>query len=258
MPGLELVRYPNLTRGWQGIPEAYTWFTMIAWLEGDVEVISRGVRATCQTGSVTVGAPGEPYVLRPHSAMRGEFRVIRVDNAALGALLEDIGIPSRNCQFPREPLRFSDHARRFAQCFDAIARGESLGAEQHLLEFIAALLMPNQDVEAPNGYFGPGGVARARELLHARFDAQVSLDELAHAAGLSRFALLRAFSRDLGMTPHAYQVQLRMAHACRLIASAVPIVEAALAVGYSEQSALQRPFRRLIGVTPGEYARALR
>jgi AraC-like DNA-binding protein len=118
--------------------------------------------------------------------------------------------------------------------------------------------MPNQDVEAPNGYLGPGGVARARELLHARFDAQVSLDELAHAAGLSRFALLRAFSRDLGMTPHAYQVQLRMAHACRLIASAVPIVEAALAVGYSEQSALQRPFRRLIGVTPGEYARALR
>jgi AraC-like DNA-binding protein len=101
-------------------------------------------------------------------------------------------------------------------------------------------------------------VRRAQELLHARFDGSLSLDELAEAAGTGRFALLRAFSRESGITPHAYQVQLRMARACRLIERQVPLAAVALEVGYSEQSALHRPFKRLVGVTPGAYARAAR
>jgi AraC-like DNA-binding protein len=102
-----------------------------------------------------------------------------------------------------------------------------------------------------------GGVRRARDLLHARFDASLTLDELAAAAGSKKFALLRAFSREIGMTPRAYQVQLRIARACQLIAQGEPLAETALAVGYSEQSALARQFRRVVGVTPGAYARAI-
>jgi len=70
--------------------------------------------------------------------------------------------------------------------------------------------------------------------------------------------LLRSFSRELGLTPHVYQVQLRMARACRLIKQGVSLAEVALAVGYSEQSAMARQFRRVVGVTPGVYARATR
>jgi AraC-like DNA-binding protein len=99
-------------------------------------------------------------------------------------------------------------------------------------------------------------VRRARELLHTRFNTVVSLEELAHATGTEKFTLLRAFARELGITPHAYQEQLRIERACRLIARGVPLPEAALAVGYSQQSALQRPFKQLEGVTPGEYVRA--
>src|ERR1700730_17000178 len=103
-PGLELVCYPNLTRGWRGIPEAYTWFTMIPWLEGNVEVISRGVRARCQAGSVTIGEPGEPYALQPRSGMRGEVRVLRVDNAVFDAATKAIGARRGDDPFPREPV----------------------------------------------------------------------------------------------------------------------------------------------------------
>jgi AraC-like DNA-binding protein len=104
----------------------------------------------------------------------------------------------------------------------------------------------------------PHAVYRARELLHARFNESLTLVELSQAAGTDRYALLRAFSHELGMPPHAYQMQLRVARACRLIAEGVALADVAIAVGYSEQSALHRPFVRLVGVTPGEYARALR
>src|SRR5690242_6094330 len=104
-PGLELVHYPDLTQGWRGIPEAYTWFTMVCRLQGDVDVISRGVRAPCEPGSVTVGEPGEPYALRPRSAMRGEFRVIRVYNDLLAAIRGEIGPGRGHSSFPRMPQR---------------------------------------------------------------------------------------------------------------------------------------------------------
>ena len=258
VPGLELVHYPNLTRAWRGIPEAYTWFTMIDWLEGDVEVISCGVRAQCEAGSVTIGEPGEPYALRPRTAMRGEFRVVRVDNDLLNAMAEEIGARRGERPFPREPQHDRALIPAFAHLYRAIDCGEKLEMQECLFAFLAALVVRGQRSLTLSGARTTQGVHRARELLHAQFDASLSLDELAHAAGSDKFALLRAFSHELGMTPHAYQVQLRMARACRLIAQDVPLADVALAVGYSEQSALHRPFKRRVGVTPGAYARALR
>jgi len=256
-PGLELVHYPNLTCGWRGIPDSYTWFTMIDRLEGDVEVISRGVRAQCAPGSLTIGEPGEPYVLRPRSEMRGEFRVVRVDNALLYATTGELGVHAGESPFPREPLCRRPLAQLFARFYEAIARGEKLETQERLFAFLASLVGLGARPVAPNGTRNAQGVCRAREVLHAQFDTLVSLDELAQAANMDKFGLLRAFSNELGITPHAYQVQLRMARACRLIAQRVPLAEVAQIVGYSEQSALQRPFKRLIGVTPGAYAGAL-
>jgi AraC-like DNA-binding protein len=257
-PGLELVHYPNLTRGWRGIPEAYTWFTMIDRLEGDVDVISRGVRAPCAPRSVTVGAPGEPYALRPRSALRGEFRVIRVYHEVYAEVRDEIGAPPGDSPFPRHPQRDPALVRTFDRLYHAIDRGGPLATQERLFVFLAALAARGRRIPATVHQRDARGVRRARELLHARFDTTLSLDDLARGAGTDKFALLRAFARDTGMTPHAYQMQLRVARACRLLAQGTAAADVAIAVGYSEQSALHRPFRRLVGVTPGAYARALR
>jgi AraC-like DNA-binding protein len=256
LPGLELVRYPQLSRGWRGIPDAYAWFTMIPWLEGDVEVISRGVHAQCVPGSVTVGEPGEPYVLRPHSEMRGEFRVIRVDYARLEEITREAVAHGVHSPFPRSPVVSGRHAAMFYDAYQAIEHGDKLNVDESLAVFVTAMIGLDIDATMARTADNRRPVACARELLHARFDTAVSLEELAQAASMDRFALLRAFSRELGLTPHAYQVQLRVARASRLIAEHVPLADVALAVGYSEQSALQRTFKQLVGVTPGAYARA--
>ena len=248
--GLELVHYPNLGRGWRGIPETYTWFTMIDRLDGDVEVISRGVRVQCQVGSVTIGEPGEPYVLRPRSKMRGEFRVVRIDNDLLAALATEMGLRNSPGLFPREPQRDDALALAFARLYRAVDNGDRLAMQERLLAFLAAVFGPRPGALVSGGVSHSPGVRSAREHLHAFFDASLSLDELAHTAGMDKFALLRAFAREFGMTPHAYQVQLRMARARHLIAQNVPLADVALAVGYCEQSALHRPFKRLTASRP--------
>jgi len=231
---------------------------MIDSLRGDVEVISRGVRAQCEAGSVTVGEPGEPYALRPLCAMRGEFRVVRVYNDRLYEVRELIGAGRSGSPFPRAPTRDPAHALAFARLYRAVDGGETLETQERLLAFIRALVGCDQPADARSGLRDVRAVRRVRDLLHGRFDASLSLDELAGWAGTDKFALLRAFSRELGITPHAYQVQLRMARASQLIGQGMPLAHVAQAVGYSEQSALNRQFKRLVGVTPGEYANAVR
>jgi AraC-like DNA-binding protein len=255
-PGLELVHYPNLTRGWRGIPEGYRWFTLIDRLEGDVEVISRGVRGHCAADSVTVGEPGEPYIIRPHSPMRGEFRVIRVDSDMLAALLQELDARHPADPFPREPQQDPALTRAFRRLYQAIAHEETLAWQECLVAFLATLTtQERRGSPGSRGSLSPG-VRQARDLLHGCFADPLTLDELAAAAGMTKFALLRAFTHALGITPGAYQTHLRMARARRLIAQGLPLTDVALEVGYSEQSALHRAFVRLVGVTPGVYARA--
>jgi AraC-like DNA-binding protein len=73
---------------------------------------------------------------------------------------------------------------------------------------------------------------------------------LAAESGTSRYQLLRAFARELGLTPHAYIVQQRLALARRLIRAVSTLVDAASAAGFSDQSHLTRLFARQFGVAP--------
>jgi AraC-like DNA-binding protein len=98
-------------------------------------------------------------------------------------------------------------------------------------------------------------VLRIRDYLRREFARTVTLDELGRRAGMCRFALVRAFTREVGLPPHAYQTHLRVLHACVLIRKGTPLSAVALNVGFSDQSHLCRHFKRILGTTPGAYGR---
>jgi AraC-like DNA-binding protein len=97
---------------------------------------------------------------------------------------------------------------------------------------------------------------RVRELLHAEYAGQVTADDLAAAAGCSRFAAYRAFRSAFGLSPSDYQRQLRLRAARALLAAGIPAADAAAAAGFADQAHLTRWFRRYYGITPGEYRSA--
>jgi AraC-like DNA-binding protein len=98
-------------------------------------------------------------------------------------------------------------------------------------------------------------VGAAREYPDEHAYENVSLVALARTAGLSHFHLCRVFRRDVGLTPHVYQEQVRVRRAKEL-RQGVAIALAAVEAGFYDQAHLTRRFKRIVGVTPGEYARA--
>lgn len=98
--------------------------------------------------------------------------------------------------------------------------------------------------------------ASVLELVHRRLAENLSLDELAGAAGVSRFHFLRLFKNTLGMTPHRFVIEQRLGAARRLLQDTnMPLAEIAASTGFSSQSHLCTAMRRSLGITPGEWRR---
>jgi AraC-like DNA-binding protein len=99
-------------------------------------------------------------------------------------------------------------------------------------------------------------VRTVRARIRADPAANVTLEALARDANVSKFHLVRLFRREMGLTPHDYQRQLRVECAKRLLRHGMPAAEVAAAAGFCDQSHLTRTFRAVVGVPPVRYARA--
>ncbi len=96
-------------------------------------------------------------------------------------------------------------------------------------------------------------VKKVKDYIQTYYYSAISLDDLSREAGLSRYYLLRVFARETGLTPHAYLNHVRALNAKHLLEKKVPIIEAAYATGFFDQSHLNRIFKKIYGITPGQY-----
>lgn len=100
-------------------------------------------------------------------------------------------------------------------------------------------------------------VLDALEHLLRHYQAPVLLSDLARVTGRTTFQLIRAFRKELGTTPHALLVRIRVHHATALLEQGEPIAGAAADVGFVDQTHFGRHFKRIHQVTPRRYMAAL-
>ena len=95
---------------------------------------------------------------------------------------------------------------------------------------------------------------RARGLADRNYAEPLNLDELAAAAGISKYHFLRAFAAVYGVTPAAYLTERRIERAQDYLrATNLTVTEVCMLVGYSSLGSFSSKFRKLVGVTPSEY-----
>lgn len=105
----------------------------------------------------------------------------------------------------------------------------------------------------------PQSAADAVAYLNRNFAEKVSIAKLCAVANMSKAALMRNFCRETGTTPRQYQLQLRIAEAAILLRSTSnPLNEIAVKTGFSDSNYFGRKFKRLTGLSPGEFRRQFR
>jgi AraC-like DNA-binding protein len=148
--------------------------------------------------------------------------------------------------------------QRVHQLHEVLAwRTEDLEAQSRLLlirDRLQAHLRRSTD--SPPERRDPGVAGRLRDLLDARVQPGITLDEAARALNSHPTHLVRAFSREYGLPPHLYLTGRRVELARKYLLAGHPSAEVAVRSGFYDQSHLTRHFRRMLGVSPARYARA--
>jgi AraC family transcriptional regulator len=108
----------------------------------------------------------------------------------------------------------------------------------------------------------PSGLAasvlrRIRAYIDAHIGEHISLGDLARQAGISRFHFARQFRLTTGESPMGYLRRVRIERSKSILQSReTTIAEIAATLGFSDQSHFTRTFGRLVGVSPGSFARS--
>ncbi len=134
-------------------------------------------------------------------------------------------------------------------------RHDRLYGESLTVALIVALLSASSNRTARRlmGGLAPGQLRVAKEYLE-QDSKDVSLGELARLTGLSRSRLARGFKASTGLAPYTWALQFRIRRAKELLRKRdQPIAMIALELGFADQSHFTKAFRRLAGVTPGEW-----
>ena len=161
--------------------------------------------------------------------------------------------------FRASVVRDPDGARLFADAHAALEHDpEALAGEELLLRAYGRMLALHADVQPGPLGREPGPMARVRDSIEQRYAEPLTLAELAAIARVSRYHLIRAFRAEVGLTPHAYLVDVRVRRARELLAANRAPADVAAAVGFADQAHLTRAFKARIGVAPGAYRLARR
>jgi AraC-like DNA-binding protein/quercetin dioxygenase-like cupin family protein len=240
-------------------PHFHETFAIGVMTRGTCALACRGSTFILRAGHIVAIAPGEVHTGQQVGDGGWSYRVMYPNRDIVAAAFPDAG-PLLGLGFDSPVFEDPMLAGAIGNVCVTLERSDCpLEQESALLQVLTPLVQRHglQPHNRPTRRHVPGATA-ARDYLHAHCTEPVTLTTLAGVAGLSCFYFIRVFRSMFGVTPHAYLAMLRLERARQLLRTSSSIAQVAAAVGFSDQSHLTRFFRRVYGMTPGVYAKAVR
>ena len=222
---------------------------------GVEKLFYRGAHHLGGAGSVVTISPGEIHDGVPGSADGWMYRMLYIDPAWLNRVIFQGRFAAEHIHLFHEVMRQDpSFAQWFLQQHQVLERANpTLERETILLELVAQLFQ--RCGVAVNLVDGAerDAVRRIRKKLDADFDKNIPLEELAQLVDLEPLYMIRVFKNQLGISPHSYQIQNRVAQVQKLLRSGASLAQASLSCGFFDQSHMARAFKKVVGVTPGSF-----
>lgn len=96
-------------------------------------------------------------------------------------------------------------------------------------------------------------VRKVGEFLEQHYMDNISLADLCNLTGLSKYYLLRSFTKQKGISPYSYLETIRIDKAKKMLEQGVKPIDVAQETGFTDQSHFSNFFKKFIGLTPKQY-----
>jgi AraC family transcriptional regulator len=112
----------------------------------------------------------------------------------------------------------------------------------------------HRPVQICRGGLGSARLRKIRELVHAKMEDDLSLDEMAQSVGLSTAHFARMFRKSTGQTPHQFVLRQRVERAKAMLRTpGARVLDVAVACGFKTQQHFAQVFCDVCGVSPTRY-----
>ena len=231
-------------------------FYLGAVIKGASRLDCHGASSTTPRGTLVAIAPGEVHANQKTGC---GFRCLFIELDTFWRAVEQFVEQS----IPRLDLRSglirdSQIAAGFLRLHRSLENPSSaLEQNQSLSRFLHQLVghHGHARIRLPRESNEHAAVRQTKRFLSEHCADPISLGDLALLTGLSPYHLNRCFCKEIGMPPHAYQLQVRIAHAKAFLLQGRSLAETAALAGFFDQSHFTNCFKRSERITPNQYLR---
>lgn len=227
-----------------------------------IGVIEAGVGGNYYQGSTYLASPKSIVLMNPEEAHTGfsaeglplTYRMLypSVDCVQkIASELQMSGPYFRNAVVQDDGL-----AKRILSLHALLEQSQDQLAQQTLfVEVLSAILNRYTSIKTNLAHCSQEhrAVQLMKDYFHDNLQSNISLEQLVALTNLNRSYLIRVFRQAVGMPPYTYLNQIRVEKSKQFLRQGMSIAETAIAVGMTDQSHLNRHFKRIVGITPGQY-----
>lgn len=239
----------------QPFPNHFHEYYVIGFIEDGERCLScKNQEYIIKKGDVILFNPGDNHACVQSDNGTLDYRGLNISKEVMLDLAEEVTGKRELPGFSQNVIYDEEVACYLHPLHELMMKGScEFGKEESLLLLISTLI---QQYSQPFESCIPecrDEIEKACAFMEGHYAERIYLDQICRQVGLSKSALLRAFTKSKGVTPYSYLENIRIGKAKKLLEQGVPPIEAALQTGFSDQSHFTNYFNRFIGLAPGVY-----
>lgn len=222
--------------------------------KGERSLSCKNKEYVIEEGNIVLFNPGDSHACVQSDGGTFDYRGFNISKGVMLDLTEEITGKRELPEFSENVVYDEEATCHLRSLHEMIMKGTGEFQKEEALLFLLSHLIRNYGKSSHRCISEcRQEIEKACEYMSEHFAERIYLDQICRYAGLSKSTLLRAFTKEKGITPYRYLETLRINEAKKRLSEGVPPVEAAIRTGFADQSHFTNYFNQFIGLAPGAY-----
>lgn len=242
----------------QKFPNHFHDYYVIGFIEhGKRLMICNNEEHILNSGDVVIFNPQDPHTCEPMDGNSFDYRAFNIQPEIMRKYVLEITGINYLPRFTQNALYQSELASSLHDLHQMILEDQTDFQKEELFLFLLEQLLREYS-DAEPFYSSQDLTSETKiicEYIETHYAQNITLNQLSELTSLSKYHLLRLFTRQKGISPYRYLETIRINQAKRRLEQGILPIEVASLTGFSDQSHFTNFFKKLIGLTPKQYMR---
>ncbi|MEA5056008.1 MAG: AraC family transcriptional regulator [Anaerotignum propionicum] len=222
--------------------------------EGNRYLSCKNNEYTVVPGELVLFNPGDNHTCEQVDGKTLDYRSINIQPQVMAKAVFEITGKEELPYFATTVVYCSELASQIKELHSLIMEEEKDFKKEELFFLLLEQLIEEHAAETPSKKSEQSTEVRTVcDYLENNYRNSITLDQLSDLTGLSKYYLLRTFTKQMGISPYRYLETIRIDKAKKFLEQGILPIDVALRTGFSDQSHFSNFFKRFIGLSPKQY-----